>query len=181
MNARLALAFIAISTSIVIPALADTRVRFGRILDGRDFADAYAFFQQELAPNYWDTRVLDARQWAPRRTGTKFGTFIQDWILFGKGDVNGDGIEERFYYFDNPLWCGSAGCQLLIVDVREGKPSLLCQANAHEEHVWITDRVTVNGFREIEAAGTYHWHGAECQTDQDELDIEAPAHDALRE
>ena len=104
---------------------------------------------------------------------------MRDWVQLGKGDINADGVEDWFYFFDDR--CGSIGCSLWIVDGRPGAHEFLCRTEAGSaEDVRITDRVTVSGFHELETPGLTYWHGDECIYDDDQIRDQLPLPDPLR-
>jgi hypothetical protein len=53
-------------------------------------------------------------------------------------------------------------CKLTIVQLRPGERRILCTTSANIENFLITDRITVNGFREMEAFHPIRWRGEAC-------------------
>jgi len=167
-----------------VASAADLHVAFHAIKDRADVDEAMAFFRENLDPKLYDTSRLNSRTWAPRRRGKSLDVFVRDWVLLAKGDINDDGVEDRFYLFDHPAFCGSIGCELWIVDGRPGGWKALCEtyAIAGEGHdVVITERVTVNGFHELRTPELVYWHGDECILDDPRTsDRRRLSHDPLR-
>jgi len=151
-----------VSVATAIPALAAIDVEFHPIPSGPDLDDATEFLGKELDPMDYDTRERHPYGSDGRRLSDRIDVFVQDWVIVGRYDINDDGAEEWFFFFEDWTFCGTAGCDVLIAQKRGHDFETLCEIKAHGPDVVITDRVTVNGFHELEAAGRVYWHGNQC-------------------
>jgi len=163
------------------PVRADTRVVLSRLVDGPEFVEAMEFFSSYLTPEQYDTeRKLAGREdiW---KLGKTLDLYLRQFVLAGRGDVNDDGNDEFFYILDDPGWCGSKGCLLLVIEKRAGAKKVMCETRGADHHVWITNRMTVNGYREMEATFSIYWRGDECVPDDPEIRELLPPRDPLRQ
>jgi hypothetical protein len=163
------------------PARADTRVVFSPLVDGPEFDKAMEFFSSYLTPEEYDTERNLAGTGGSWKLGKTLDLYLREFVLVGKGDVNGDGNEESFYILGDPGWCGSKGCSMLIVESRGGVSTNMCETDAAEHHVWITDRTTVHGFRELEASFPVRWRGDRCFQDDPDIRESLPPRDPLKD
>jgi len=168
-----------------IPALADVEVEFRPIPLGPDLDDAVEFMSRELDPLDYDTR-WHYRNGVPtefkhRELGDTVDVFVRDWVLAGRYALNDDGVEEWwFFFFDDPTFCGTAGCSVWLVRKR-GRTfgDDACSITVKDGPLVITDRVTVNGFHEVDSDVEHiYWHGDECFVDSDAQDEDAKAYRA---
>jgi hypothetical protein len=61
-------------------------------------------------------------------------------IKIADADLNEDGIEEKFIMVNTSDWCGSAGCQGLILQKRGRCWELISEATFSEEETIVLDR-----------------------------------------
>ena len=148
---------------------ADTRVVFSPLVDGPEFAEATEFFNGYLTPKQYDTERSLAGTGGSWKLGKTLDLYLREFVLLGKGDVNGDGKDEYFYILNDPGWCGSKGCRMLIVEKLENARNLICETEGSDHHVWIKDRRTVRGYHEMEAAFPIYWIAEECYPDDPDI------------
>ena len=157
-------AAIVLAALAAVPARADKQVVFSRLTDGPEFDEAMEFFGSYLEPRDYDTeRRLDAG------TGWKLGKtldlYLREFVLSGKGDIDDDGVEERFYIFNDPVRCGSSGCHIVILQKQTSAWRLICEMSGSDHHVWITDWMSEGGRREMKARWGIFWRKGECHDD----------------
>lgn len=164
----LCLAFLAAFTGT---AEAARRVVFSPLVAGPDFDDAMAFFASYLDPADYDTRDSVGAFRAARKLGNTLDLYLREFVLVGKGDVNDDGVEETFYYFDDSDWCGSAGCSTILVQKRKsGALQILCEFKFFPTPtLWISDWVSPGDYREILTRFRVYWRKGECHDDDPEI------------
>ena len=188
---RLALSIFVAATAL--PALAATEVKFHPIPPGPDLDDAIEFMGRELQPLDYDTlwhyRYGVFINFESRELGNTVDVYVRDWVLAGRYALNDDGVEEWwFFYFDDPTFCGTAGCPVWLARKRGRAFEDQCWMTVKDGPVVITDRITVNGFHEIDSDVDHlYWHGDECISDDDAQDEESrerratlPPRDPLR-
>jgi hypothetical protein len=49
-----------------------------------------------------------------------YAQLLRQRVYWGKADLDGDGIDEVLVWLGFPFWCGSAGCQTLILAKQQG-------------------------------------------------------------
>lgn len=155
------------------PATADKQVVFRHPVDGPAFEKAAAFIGSYLEPgDYLDRarrdRIVGGQNPDPAEA---LAHYVRKYVLFGTGDIDDDGVDERFYILDEPLvWCGSAGCLMLIVRDKNGEQALLCSTSGVKENVRIADWISEGSDRrDIQAAFRVYWRDGRCH--QDDPDI----------
>ena len=157
---------------------ADTLITMAHIRDAGDFAEAKAYMQSWVKPEDYDTAsYVDAKIWGAERLGTSLDLYLREWVLLGKADIDGDGVAERFYALIDPASCGSIGCTIRIVQKRAGVDHELCNMGGPDEDIWLTDRVSPNGYRELKIGTRVRWHGDACEPDDPETPPGSPDHD----
>ncbi len=149
-------------------ARADKQVIFAPLTDGPDFDDAMEFLSGYLKPEEYNTarRLEGIKAW---KLGATLDLYLREFIKMGKGDIDDDGVAERFYFFGDPGWCGSRGCSILIVQKRPAGWKVLCDTSGGDHSIWITDWVDTSGYRQLQASFRVYWHGDKCYDDDPEL------------
>jgi len=171
---RLAIAAIVAMAVAVSTVRAATVVTYQDIASGPNLEEAVAFLSTYLEPDDYDTA-----KWfkdtgyasSPLKLGNTLDLYVRGFVRFGKADINGDGVPERFYLFDDSRRCGSAGCELLIVESSGNGGRLLCSVSGGETGLVVTDRVTIHGYHELEIPEIVYWYdGDRCDTDTPGVD-----------
>jgi hypothetical protein len=153
----------------VAPARADRQVIFSPLTDGPDFDEAMEFFSGYLDPEEYNTEIKLKGTGGGWKLGNTLDLYLREFVVLGKGDVDDDGIDERFYILNDPGWCGSRGCKFLVVQKRADKWNVLCATSGDDQFVWISDWMDKSGYREMRASFRIYWHGNECYDDDPEL------------
>lgn len=155
------------------PAAADKQVIFRNPTDSPAFEKAMESIGAYLAPeDYLDRakrdRIAGDREPDPTEA---LAYYVRKYVLFGTGDIDDDGIDERFYILDEPfIWCGSKGCKILITQDHNGSQKLICATSGVPKHVWITDWMSEGSERrEIEAVFRVYWRDGRCHHDDPEI------------
>lgn len=156
------------------PARAEKQVIFAPLTGGPDFDEAMEFFAEYFKdePDTYTSKVSVEEPGDARALRKSLGIYLRKVVHLGKGDVNDDGIEEIFYFLrgsDPFTWCGSAGCMMLIVQRKPSGLKLLCETYSGEGGLWITNRITVRGYRELRASYRVYWHGDQCDSEVPEV------------
>lgn len=152
------------SALMTTPAWADKQVIFARLTDGPEFDEAMAFFERYLEPDNYDTRKhLNPN--AGWKLGNTLDLYLREFVQVGKGDIDDDGIEERFYIFDDPIWCGSSGCRIIILRKQAAAWQPICEMSGSDHHVWISDWMSEGGRREMKARWGVFWRNGQCHDD----------------
>lgn len=146
------------------PAWADKQVVFSRLSEGSEFDEAMMFFEHYLRPKDYDTewRLSESTGW---KLGKTLDHYLRQFIKVGKGDIDDDGVEERFYIFDDPIRCGSSGCEIIVLQKQDGAWRPICEMSGSDHHVWITDWMSEGGRREMRARWGVFWLKGECHDD----------------
>lgn len=162
---RIVMAIILAFTALAAPpARADKQVIFSRMVDGPEFHEAMAFFSGYLDPDDYDT----AKHLNPNvgwKLGNTLDLYLREFVKVGKGDIDDDGIEERFYIFNDPIWCGSSGCRIVILQKQGSAWQPICEMSGSDHHVWISDWMSQGGQREMRARWGVFWLKGECHDD----------------
>ena len=161
--AALALALMA------MPARADKQVIFAPLTAGPDFDEAMEFFSGHLRPDQYDTEKNLEGTGGGWKLGNTLDLYLREFVKIGKGDIDDDGVAERFYFLGDPGWCGSKGCLILVVQKRPDGWKVLCEESGGDHSVWITDWVSTSGYREMETTFRVYWHGDKCYSADPEL------------
>jgi len=151
------------------PARADKQVIFSPLANGPDFDEAMAFFSGYLKPDEYDTAKNLEGTGGSWKLGNTLDLYMREFVKLGKGDVDDDGIDERFYILEDPGWCGSGGCLIVIVQKRPEGWKVLCESSGFDPHVRISDWVSMSGYRELETRYRVYWHGDKCYSANPEL------------
>lgn len=152
-----------------MPARADKQVIFSRLTDGPEFDQAMEFFAGYFKPEQYDTAKRLRGTGGGWKLGHTLDLYLREFIKFGKGDIDDDGIDERFYILEDPGWCGSGGCLILIVRKRLLDWKVLCEESGGDDSVWITDWVSLSGYRELETTFRVYWHDDKCYSTDPKL------------
>lgn len=153
------------------PAYASTDVAFAPLTEPGDVADAVAYFR-----DYFDQRDYQLQT---------FEHYLRRVVKIGKADINDDGTPEIFYALHDPFnpfdLCGGTGCPLRIAQRQNGKLHEIRDTLVAGEIVTITDRVTVLGYRLLEARFPIMWRDSYCVVDDPDLEVgDQPDPDPLR-
>jgi hypothetical protein len=151
------------------PARADKQVIFAPLSDGPDFDEAMRFFSSYLDPRDYDTARRLEGTGGSWKLGNTLDLYLREFVKLGKGDVDDDGIDERFYILEDPGWCGSGGCLTLVVQKRPDGWKILCESAGVDNSTWISDWVSTSGLRELETMHRVYWHGDKCYSANPEL------------
>jgi hypothetical protein len=151
------------------PARADKQVIFSPLTDGPDFDEAMAFFSGYLEPDDYDTAKHLEGTGGHWKLGNTLDLYLREFVKLGKGDVDDDGIDERFYILEDPGWCGSGGCLIVIIQKRPEGWKVLCEESGADDHVWISDWISTSGYREMTTDYRVYWHGDKCYSANPEL------------
>jgi len=173
MIGRLAIVASLVVTLVFDAARAETVVKYHEITDGADLEEAVAFLRSYLEPDDYDTAKRFALTGTPKGNalGNTLDLYVREFVRLGKADVNDDGVPERFYLLDDSVWCGSAGCRLLVVANSGSGGRLLCSVSGGETGLVVTDRVTIHGYHELEIPEIVYWYdGDRCDTDTPGVD-----------
>ncbi|MEK7245611.1 MAG: hypothetical protein AAB223_06295, partial [Pseudomonadota bacterium] len=137
---------------------------FSLLADGPEFDEAMEFFSGYLKPEEYDTerRLVAGRGW---KLGKTLDLYLREFVKIGKGDIDDDGVEERFYVFDDPSWCGSSGCHIVILQKQDGAWRPICEMSGSDHHVWITDWMSEGSRRELKARWGVYWRNGACHDD----------------
>ena len=162
-------AFVLAMALAVAPARADKQVIFSPLSAGPDFDEAMEFFAGHLDPDDYDTAKNLEGTGGGWKLGNTLDLYLREFVKLGKGDVDDDGVDERFYILDDPGWCGSGGCLILIVQKRPGGWKVLCRETGSDHSVWISDWVSTSGYREMMTTDRVYWHGGKCYSANPEL------------
>lgn len=79
---------------------------------------------------------------------TLIGTFMYD--------LNGDGKDELFVYFNDHLFCGTHGCTTKIIDFSKGKPVEILDITTYHK-IYVLNQKT-NGYNNIGVKGDEETH-----------------------
>jgi hypothetical protein len=144
------------------PARAEDWITFSPISNPRDFREALGFLRTYLDQDAHAKTPWHSDIWVATR-GTTLEKYVREFIRFGKADIDGDGIPERFLLHHAPGWCGTAGCSLFILAARNGRLTPLCEALGDEGGILLTDKKGFKGRRELETS-QFHitWREKDC-------------------
>lgn len=145
-------------------ARAEKKIVFSKITDPVDFEEAVRYWHGELQPEDYDNERDFGGQnsWPATKT---VEDYVRHYIRIGKADINDDGIDELFYVQQDTRFCGSAGCQSVILERWNGKWSLICGTEL-DKSVAIIDWVSEGGYRELRARYAIYWRDGICYTDE---------------
>lgn len=167
----IALAAIVWAAFTPLPAWADKQVIFAPLTDGPDLDDAMEFFSDYFKsdPKAYTSKVPLEEPSTARTPNKALDLYLRKFVKMGKGDIDDDGVAERFYILRDPGFCGSRGCNILIVQKRTAGWKVLCEDSGVDHWVWITDWVSTSGYRELMTMFRVYWHGDKCYDDDPEL------------
>jgi hypothetical protein len=144
------------------PVRAEKKIAFSKLTDPAEFALARELLSPHVKPSDYDpSKHFDfwGKPWPDTLDG-----FLRAAVHFGRGDLNDDGVDEMFYYFEGPGYCGSAGCWTLIFEKRDSGWIEICGTSAGDG-LTITDWVSKGGYRELQDRYVIYWRNGECHND----------------
>jgi hypothetical protein len=148
------LLFAVLATMALLPGnvRAEELITFSPLSDPKDLRAAKGFLRTRLDQETINTKSrLSSEIWG-EKLGTTLDKYLREFVRIGKADIVGDGIPELFLMLADPGFCGTAGCDMFILSVRNRRLNLLCDGLGDEPGVLLTDRKGFKGRREIETA-----------------------------
>ncbi len=154
---------------IAIDARAEKNVVFSKITDPVDFEEAVRYWRGKLNPETYDNErdFEDRNIWPVTKT---VEDYVRHYIRIGKADINDDDINELFYVQEDPRFCGSIGCPVVVLEKRHGVWAEICGTRGGAG-LEITDWLTESGgdYREMEARYRIFWQKGICLLDDPEI------------
>lgn len=164
---------------VVTPVPLETHVPFARVATDREVAEAVTLLRSLIRTEDDLDAVVPGKE--ERRPVASHEAYAREFLWIGRGDINNDGVDDRFYVAYERGWCGTAGCATWIVDGRKGADLVYCETSGWEHHFFILPRVTVRGFNEMRSSFPIRWTGSKCFDDDREHDGDVPEPDPIRE